>query len=131
MALSINVLSSSQDGAMWRVRVRMGEASYVLRVRDDADLERQVLAVEAAKARTITLGEREIEAPDASTAKTPTQDEIDLAAFTALLKSYRVLRAEVEAGLGKATQADVDAKAAEIKAAYKDEYAHWIVGVFG
>lgn len=44
---------------------------------------------------------------------------------------HQILRAAaVDGGIGKAQQSDVDAKVAEIKTAYKDEYAPLLAGVF-
>ena len=79
-----------------------------------------------AKAAAIALGLPA--APPA--AKTPTQDELDRAAFLDLCSSYRLAQSELNAGVGKTTQADVDAAIVAIKSAYKDEYAPFIVGLF-
>ena len=63
-------------------------------------------------------------------APAPTQDELDRAAFIDLCHQYREALAEVVTGVGKSTQADVDALRDAIKTTYKDEYASLIVGLF-
>lgn len=60
----------------------------------------------------------------------PTQEELDRAAFVSLCNDYRLRLAEVKAGVGKSTQADVDSAEANIRSAYKDSYAALIVGLF-
>jgi len=131
VAVSVNVVSKVLDGSVWAVRVEFGDGTYrVFRVRDDADLDAQILAGEAVKARVVTLGAREVVAPATPTPKVPTQDDIDREAFVVLVRDIRSKRAEVDAGVGKTTQADVDAAVASMKDAYKDEYAPLLVGVF-
>jgi hypothetical protein len=130
MPTPINVRSSAPDGDAFRVRVDIGGVVHVLRVRDDADLDRQVQRIEAAKGRTVTLGAREVADVVVVEPKPPTQDEIDRAAFSDLVGLYRTTAAEVKAGVGKSTQADLDAMVADIKATYRDEYAPLLVGVF-
>ena len=59
----------------------------------------------------------------------PTQEEIDRAAFLALLRDWQKKKAELENGIGKTTQQDVDDAVTAWKTAYKDEYAPFLVGV--
>lgn len=63
-------------------------------------------------------------------AKTPTQAELDQASFLSLIQSYRNAVAALKGGLGTTKQADIDAIVAQIKSAYKDAYAPFVVGVF-
>lgn len=60
----------------------------------------------------------------------PTQDDLDLQAFSALVDHYRSVQAELKAGIDKVTQADLDAIAEQIKASFKDSYAKLLVGLF-
>lgn len=127
---SINVLSCSPDGDLWKCVVSVDGVVEKFYARDDADLDRQVLARAAAKSRPITLGVRTVTAPPRRDPAPPSQDDLDREAFAAKVREYRGLAAAVKAGVGKTTQDDVDAKVAEIKAAYRDEYAPMLVGVF-
>lgn len=127
---SINVLSASPSGDLWKCIVVVDGVTEKFMVRDDDDLDRQVLARVAVKSKAITLGSRTVTAPVVKPPAPPTQEEIDRAAFATLVRQYQILSAAVTAGVGKATQADLDAKVVEIKTAYKDEYAPLLVGVF-
>lgn len=126
----INVLSASPSGDLWKCMVVVDGVTEKFMVSDDADLDRQVLSRAAVKSRTITLGERTVSAPVVRPPAPKSLDDLDREAFAGLVREYRSLAAAVKAGVGKTTQADVDGKVAEIKAAYKDEYAPMLVGVF-
>lgn len=127
----VNVESAVASGDLWKCMVVVdGGPAEKYMVRDDADLDRQVLARLAVKARVITLGPRTVTAPVVKQPDPPTQADLDRAAFAVLVRDYRALAAEVAVGVGKTTQADLDAKVGEIKAAYRDEYAPMLVGVF-
>lgn len=127
---SINVLSASPSGDLWKCIVVVDGVTEKFMVRDDDDLDRQVLARVAVKSKAITLGPRTVTAPVVKQPDPPTQADLDRAAFAVLVRDYRALAAEVAVGVGKTTQADLDAKVGEIKAAYRDEYAPMLVGVF-
>lgn len=117
---SIDVKSKEMVGDRWRVVVDVDGKERVFLVADDSDLDNQVLLAVAAPLRVVTLGAREVKAP---TPTPPTQAEIDKAAFIALCQDHAAKKAQVDAAIGKATQADVDAAYVTVKAAYKDEYA--------
>ena len=59
----------------------------------------------------------------------PTQDELDLAEFLGLLDDYKRKQAEVRAGVGRSTQADVDDALAAWKAKYKEQYVPYLGGL--
>ena len=59
----------------------------------------------------------------------PTQDELDLAEFLGLLDYYKRKQAEVRAGVGRSTQADVDYALAAWKAKYKEQYVPYLGGL--
>lgn len=120
MAL-LDVKYKSQEGGLWRVVADVDGVKHILFVTDDANLDAQVLAIAEAAARVVTLGAREVKTPPPPPG--PTQDEIDKAAFISLCQDYAAKRAQVDAAIGKATQADVDAAVAAVKAAYIDAYA--------
>lgn len=132
MAVTVVVKSSEPrpDGTH-KVYVEIDGKVEAFRARDDADLNRQILAlVDSRAASGITVGARTVEAPAPRREEPKSMDDLDREAFAGLVREYRSLAASVKAGVGKTTQADVDGKVAEIKAAYKDEYAPMLVGVF-
>ena len=59
----------------------------------------------------------------------PTQDDLDLAEFLTLLADYKRKQAEVKAGVGRSTQADVDDALAAWKAKYKEQYVPYLAGI--
>lgn len=127
----VNVESAVASGDLWKCMVVVdGGPAEKYMVRDDADLDRQVLARLAVKARVITLGPRTVTAPVVKQPDPPTQADLDRAAFAVLVREYEQVVAAVKAGVGKVTQADVDAAYAAMKSAYRDEYAPLLVGVF-
>lgn len=132
MAVNVVVKSSEPrpDGTH-KVYVEINGKVEAFRARDDADLNRQILAlVDSRAAAGITVGARTVDVPAPRREEPKSQDDLDREAFAAKVREYRGLAAAVKAGVGKTTQDDVDAKVAEIKAAYRDEYAPMLVGVF-
>ena len=126
---TINVHRTEVRGDRLKVYLDIDGKPTTLLVRDDADLDRQVLAL-TTPAPTVTLGSRRVSAPEVVAPQPRSMDDLDLEAFALLVREYRSIKAQVAAGVGKVDQAALDAKVAEIKAAYKDEYAPMLVGVF-
>ena len=132
MAVNVVVRSSeARPDGTHKVYVEIDGKVEAFRARDDADLDRQILAWAALRESAgITVGERTVDAPAPVRPLPPSLDDLDREAFAGLVREYRGLAAAVKAGVGKTTQGDVDSKVAEIKAAYKDEVAPMLVGVF-
>ena len=59
----------------------------------------------------------------------PTQDELDLTEFVALMDDYRRKQIEVKAAVGRSTQADVDDALVAWKAKYREQYARYLSGL--
>ncbi len=102
------------------------------RVRDDAELDSQALALflyrDKQEKTLITLGDRVFSIPGPP--PPPTQEQLNLEAWLTLLKTYRETKAKFTFGDGKTTDADVTAAHNALKATYLDSYAPYLVGVF-
>ena len=126
------------DGGIVAVTVRYSDGmdSFVEVYRDtviradwpDGQIRDREAQLNAVDLTAIKLGARD-DAP-VIVPVPPTQDELDKAEFLVLVDSFRRVQSEVKAGVGKSTQADLDALVIQIKAAYKDEYAPFLVGLF-
>ena len=81
---------------------------------------------------SIDLDQIKLGAPAAATPPvehTPTQDELDQKAFIALAEDWRIKKAALNVSK-ELTQQDVDAAYDALKAAFKEEYAALVVGLF-
>lgn len=108
---------------------RSGELGDVLK-RTVLDAVRYRNQVEAQKAVIASFDEKafvgDVTEPEAPG---PSQADLDLKAFLAALYTWQQLNAVLQSGVSKTvTQQDVDSAYADMKTAYRDEYAPYLKG---
>lgn len=130
--MATTILSVERHGPEQRVVAKLSTGETVSFYAKTFDDTKAILrAYEAGIAPPdIPTGPIDLAIPIVPTPPPPTQDEIDLAAFSVLCIRYKTTKAELAAAIGKSTSSDLSSLTAQIKSTYKDAYAPLIVGLF-